>query len=526
MIAVAILSEKQKDSPMKRTTILALTALILLACATFAVGAPGDSLQTQINDLQLQFKELNAANEIDRAMIKGSLEKIEARLETKIEKETDRTRDWVENATWYTDMIVGLASGLIGLIALIGLFLGWRVMMNSDEAKKEISEKLKEIRDLSAEYSTIHAEMKEERVVTVDELARKKAPKQPLTPRESNAVNKIATDQSATEFQRLQAQAIQAQVTENWRNALTLWKHCVQMQPSAIVHSNLAFCAHMLGRSDEKNKKALFELADEHYRLSTSITPDCQTLTNWAANYLDFSDLSYLEKDYEGAKAQLKEAANLSQKALTYNQEYHGAWNNLGSALIKEARLLSSRTEEDSKVKLIDRSIASFKKGLTVAPNDFNLLDNLSNTLSIHAQVLTISRIKKNELLHEAHDYALQARDSYPDNPNILTNLSVALINLATMAREDGHEDDFNSLIKEAHDYLTKAENITPGNGAYNLACIAALTDKKEECLTWLEKAYTLKKLPSCEEIQNENDFISLHDSEEFKKFLAKVCLQ
>ena len=78
-------------------------------------------------------------------------------------------------------------------------------------------------------------------------------------------------------------------------------------------------------------------------------------------------------------------------------------------------------------------------------------------------------------------------------------------------------------LLIEAYDKASLAENIAPGEGAYNLACIHAMHGELDEMIRWLDRSYAAAKLPTREHISEDHDFDDVRETPEFKAWLTTV---
>jgi hypothetical protein len=78
-------------------------------------------------------------------------------------------------------------------------------------------------------------------------------------------------------------------------------------------------------------------------------------------------------------------------------------------------------------------------------------------------------------------------------------------------------------MIRMGTAILFRAEEIRPGSGAYNLACLYALQNREEECRGWLEKSYQHGTLPSREYLEKDTDLDNVREKEWFQKFLDRL---
>jgi hypothetical protein len=68
-----------------------------------------------------------------------------------------------------------------------------------------------------------------------------------------------------------------------------------------------------------------------------------------------------------------------------------------------------------------------------------------------------------------------------------------------------------------------RAEEMKPGSGSYNLACLSALRGDLESCRKWLEKARELKTLPSLPILQSDSDLDSVRSQPWFQDLLKSL---
>jgi TPR repeat protein len=101
-------------------------------------------------------------------------------------------------------------------------------------------------------------------------------------------------------------------------------------------------------------------------------------------------------------------------------------------------------------------------------------------------------------------------------------NLGANLIMQAKAARGD----EAARLFAQAREKCLAANKLRAGAGAYNLACIAALEGKADECRGWLEDAQKNGALLSADEMAKDSDLQSVRDKEWFKAFVAAVRMR
>lgn len=119
----------------------------------------------------------------------------------------------------------------------------------------------------------------------------------------------------------------------------------------------------------------------------------------------------------------------------------------------------------------------------------------------------------------EAEQKFAQALAIKADMHEVLNNWGTALNVQAH--RTEGAEQD--RLMSEAYAKYLLAENIAPGQGAYNLACIQAMRNELDDMTHWLDQSHAAGKLPAREHIATDKDFDSVRETPQFKAWLAKM---
>jgi hypothetical protein len=127
----------------------------------------------------------------------------------------------------------------------------------------------------------------------------------------------------------------------------------------------------------------------------------------------------------------------------------------------------------------------------------------------------------------EAERLLVQAGEKYQAALQIKPDLHEALYNwggaLLRQITKSGSGDKNASLFTKAQEVLFRAEEIRPGGGAYNLACLYALQNREVECREWLEKSYQHGTLPNREYLEKDTDLDNVREKEWFQKFLDRL---
>jgi hypothetical protein len=101
-----------------------------------------------------------------------------------------------------------------------------------------------------------------------------------------------------------------------------------------------------------------------------------------------------------------------------------------------------------------------------------------------------------------------------------IRHIQFADVKMFQASMAEGEERDI--LLVEAKDALFKAEQVSPGSGAWKIACLNAHAGKGKLCLEWLERASAKGSLPSKEEIAREPAFAKVRKHKWFRQFLQR----
>lgn len=171
-------------------------------------------------------------------------------------------------------------------------------------------------------------------------------------------------------------------------------------------------------------------------------------------------------------------------------------WYNLGNVLSAKAAAAGAQKA----VQVLDEACDSYKRALTIRAGDFRALHNWGNALQTLGQL--IGGDVGMERLKEAVERYQDAIDASPDCVECYGSGGAALILLARM--NSGPEAD--RLLDQAEQWLMRSEELRPGNGCYNLACLKAIRGDAEGCREWLEKARKHRTLPTPAQILADPD--------------------
>ena len=126
------------------------------------------------------------------------------------------------------------------------------------------------------------------------------------------------------------------------------------------------------------------------------------------------------------------------------------------------------------------------------------------------------------QLMEGNYEGVLAYRDQYErtPTPGLADALSWAYIMQGTALSDQAKSKtgaEADRLFALAGEKYRRAEEIRPGSGAYNLACLCALGSDEEGCRKWLEKSKQLGTLPNRVHVMNDPDLESVREREWFQ---------
>ena len=153
---------------------------------------------------------------------------------------------------------------------------------------------------------------------------------------------------------------------------------------------------------------------------------------------------------------------------------------------------------------------------MRIKPDMHEALYNWGNALGAQAKQKSgdeADRLFK--LAGEKYEAALRIK---PDKHEAFNNWGAALV--AQAQQKSG--DEANGLFKLAREKLIESESLSPGSGAYNLACFSALK-QPEECRRWLFESLKHHAIPSKQHLLSDPDLESIRDLDWFEELLSQV---
>ena len=181
-------------------------------------------------------------------------------------------------------------------------------------------------------------------------------------------------------------------------------------------------------------------------------------------------------------------------QAIQFKPDYHEAYYNWGNALRDLAKTKSGSESEE----LYEDACLKYDQAIQFKPDFHEAYNNWG--LALHDLAERKSGSESEELYEDAclkYDQAIQFKPDFHDAYN---NWGVALCQLAKIKSDSKSEELYNEAIKK---YQQAIEN---GGHSYNLACIYAIRNKKEEALKYLEHSLLRSEI-SVEFVMKDKDW-------------------
>ena len=163
--------------------------------------------------------------------------------------------------------------------------------------------------------------------------------------------------------------------------------------------------------------------------------------------------------------------------------------------------------------KLYEEAIEKYQKAIEYKPNCYAAYNNWGATLSDLAG--TKSGIKVEKLYEEAIEKYQEAIMYRPDYYQAYNNWGTALSDLAKTKSGSEAEELYDKAIEKFQ------QAIKYGGGSYNLACLYALRNRKEEALKYLDHALSRGKV-SVKLVEEDNDWDAFREDPDFKRLLSQ----
>ena len=217
------------------------------------------------------------------------------------------------------------------------------------------------------------------------------------------------------------------------------------------------------------------------------------------------------KKAGEQADALFGEAYEKYAQALAIEADKHEALYNWGLALSVQARTKAGEQADA----LFGEAYEKYAQALAINPDLHQALYKWG--LALSEQAKTKAGEQADALFGEAYEKYAQGLAIEPDDHEALYDWGTALLDEAKT--KAGAEAD--ALFERARTKLLQAELLKEGAGAYNLACVAALRAREEECREWLNVDKRCGTLPDRRHLESDTDLDGVRDEPWFREFLA-----
>ena len=270
------------------------------------------------------------------------------------------------------------------------------------------------------------------------------------------------------------------------------------LEREANNHFNIGLKHHLAGEYLDASKE---------YKAATELKPkSSETYNNWGSA---LSNLAQTKSGIE-AEALYKESFKKYYQATQNKPDLYDTYYNWGNDL---TRLAQSKSGVEAKA-LYRESFEKYQQAVQYKPDFHEAYYNWGNALSELAQ--TKSGVEAEALYKDSFEKYQQAVQYKSDFHQAYYNWGTALSNLAQT--KSGIEAE--KLYNEAFEKFQ--QGIKNGGSSYNLACLYAIRNKKEEALKYLERSFSRREA-SVEKVEKDKDWDGLRDDSDFKRILSNM---
>ena len=287
------------------------------------------------------------------------------------------------------------------------------------------------------------------------------------------------------------------------------YKIAVELKPRfAVAYSNWGVALSDLAQTKSGSEaEELYNATFEKYQQAIQIEPnDHDAYYNWG---LALSALAQTKSD-KAAEALYNAAFEKYQRATQIKLDYCEAYNNWGLALSALAQTKSDKVAEA----LYSESLEKYHQATQIKSNFYEAYNNWGLALIRLAQTKSVSEAEV--LYNESFEKYQQAVQLNPDRYEAYNNWGLALAELALLKSGSEAEKLYNEAFEK---YQLAIKN---GGDFYNLACLYAIRNKKEEALKYLERSLSRRDV-SVEIVEKDKDWDGLRDDSGFKRILSNT---
>ena len=287
------------------------------------------------------------------------------------------------------------------------------------------------------------------------------------------------------------AEELDKEKSKNKRQSLLL-------EREAKNHFNIGLKHHLAGECLDASKE---------YKIAVELKPRfAVAYSNWGVA------LSDLAQTKSGSEAEELYNATFEkyQRATQIKLDYCEAYNNWGLALSALAQTKSDKVAEA----LYSESLEKYHQATQIKSNFYEAYNNWGLALIRLAQTKSVSEAEV--LYNESFEKYQQTVQINPNRYEAYNNWGLALAELALLKSGSEAEKLYNEAFEK---YQLAIKN---GGDFYNLACLYAVRNKKEEALKYLEHSLSRHDV-SVEIVEKDKDWDGLRDDSDFKRILSNT---
>ena len=259
----------------------------------------------------------------------------------------------------------------------------------------------------------------------------------------------------------------------------------------------------MLSDQLKESEKEIESLTKKLSKVQNENERQLLLLEREANNHFYIGLKHHLAGEYLDASKEYEAATELKSK-------FHEAYYNWGLALSELAQTKSGVEAEA----LYKDSFEKYDYATQLKSDYYEAYNNWGLALSDLAQ--TKSGVEAEALYKDSFEKYQHATQLKPDYHEAYYNWGSALTKLAQLKSGSEAEKLYNEAFKK---YQQAIKN---GGDFYNLACLYAVRNKKEEALEYLERSLSRNEV-SVEFVEKDKDWDGLRDNSDFKRILSNT---
>ena len=353
---------------MMRQKFLIMGLLFVLSAAVIVTAAGCNSVDVSSKDKEISMPAKIGGSQEDDKNNRGE-EKEDYIVENQVLKYAVKS---------YQESIVTLRwaiGGIITLISILAVAVGYVVIRYSREYKEAVSEAKEASKDASR-----YAEKAEEKLAEMDKKVKDK-----LEEIERKGKTQIAALVKEAEKRREESRKEAERQREESREEAERQRKIIELWNEGL---------RAVKNEDYESAANRFQQIVEDFKLE-----DAVAYNNWGNALLDFTR----RKEGDEAERLFAEAFGKYEKAVAIRPDFHEAYSNWGNALLD----LAKRKEGDEAERLFAEAFAKYEKVVAIKPDLHEAYSGWGGTL------IYLARLKKGEerrtLLREAKEKCLRA---------------------------------------------------------------------------------------------------------------------